>query len=65
MITSYVVTLLIIGQVFASDGRDKFAKLSAHAKGFLTRLLMKTDKVQGLVKTVKVRNFLETFSVKL
>ena len=38
-----------------SDGRDKFAKLSAHAKGFLTRVLMKTDKVQGLVKTIKVR----------
>lgn len=50
-------------KVFASDGRDKFAKLSAHAKGFLTRLLMKTDKVQGLVKTVKdTRDVLEDMS---
>ncbi|XP_068671899.1 uncharacterized protein [Montipora foliosa] len=50
-------------KVFASDGRDKFAKLSALAKGFLTRLLMKTDKVQGLVKTVKdTRDVLEDMS---
>ena len=41
-------------QMFESNGRDKFAKLSAHAKGFLTRRLMKTDKVLGLVKTIKV-----------
>ncbi|KAJ7378290.1 Myosin [Desmophyllum pertusum] len=35
------------------DDKDKFAKVSAHAKGFLTRLLMKTDKVQGLMQTIK------------
>lgn len=45
---------------FVYNGRDKFAKLSAHAKGFLTRLLMTTDKVQGLIKTVKdTRDVLE------
>ncbi|XP_048576302.1 uncharacterized protein LOC116616954 isoform X2 [Nematostella vectensis] len=31
----------------------KFAVLSAHAKGFLTRRLLQADKVQALVKTVK------------
>lgn len=42
------------------NGRDKFAKLSAYAKGFLTRLLMTTDKVQSLIKTVKdTRDVLE------
>ncbi|KAL9956493.1 hypothetical protein ACROYT_G037975 [Oculina patagonica] len=40
-------------KLFESNGWDKFAKLSAHAKGFLTRCLMKTVKVQGLVKTIK------------
>ena len=50
-------------QVFPSNGRDRFARLSAHAKGFLTRLLMKTDKIQGLVKNIKVRT-LANFTVE-
>lgn len=57
MITNHLLLHSCFVQVFPSNGRDKFAKLSAHAKGFLTRLLMKTDKIQGLVKNIKVRNF--------
>lgn len=50
-------------KVFPSNGRDKFARLSAHAKGFLTRLLIKTDKIQGLVKNIKdTRDVLEDLS---
>lgn len=48
------VLFQILLQFFESNGRDKFAKLSAHAKGFLTRCLMKTAKVQGLIQTIKV-----------
>lgn len=49
------VLFQILLQFFESNGRDKFAKLSANAKGFLTRCLMKTAKVQGLIQTIKVR----------
>ena len=48
------VLFQILLQFFESNGRDKFAKLSAYAKGFLTRCLMKTAKVQGLIQTIKV-----------
>ena len=33
----------------------RFEKVSAVAKGFLTRCLVQSDKVQELVKTIKVR----------
>lgn len=48
------VLFQILLQFFESNGRDKFAKLSAYAKGFLTRCLMKTAKVQGFIQTIKV-----------
>ena len=48
------VLFQILWQFFESNGRDKFAKLSAYAKGFLTRCLMKTAKVQGFIQTIKV-----------
>ena len=35
--------------------RVKLDKLTATAKGFLTRRLLQSDKVQELVKTIKVR----------
>ena len=50
------VLFQILWQFFESNGRDKFAKLSAYAKGFLTRCLMKTAKVQGFIQTIKVLN---------
>ena len=34
--------------------KDKFSVISASAKGFLTRRLLKAEKVQALLKTVKV-----------
>ena len=39
---------------FSSQGREKFAKVSAYAKGVLTRLLLRTEKVHALIQTVKV-----------
>ncbi|KAK3728526.1 hypothetical protein QZH41_011604 [Actinostola sp. cb2023] len=36
-----------------SSGRDKFSILSAYAKGFMTRHLLQTEKVQALIKTIK------------
>ena len=68
MITNHLLLHSYFVQVFPSNGRDKFARLSAHAKGFLTRLLIKTDKIQGLVKNIKVRtlaNFRKSFFLVL
>ena len=42
------------------QGNKKFDIVSAFAKGFLTRILLKADKVQVLMKTVKV-SFLRDF----
>ncbi|XP_046855180.1 uncharacterized protein LOC124448228 [Xenia sp. Carnegie-2017] len=45
--------------------RERFCIVSAHAKGFLTRLLFKTGKVQDLVTTIKdARNVLADLSVE-
>ncbi|XP_031558650.1 zinc finger CCCH domain-containing protein 13-like [Actinia tenebrosa] len=35
------------------DGRDKFSILTAYSKGFLTRCLLKAEKVQAIIKTIK------------
>ncbi|GFR92743.1 centriolar coiled-coil protein of 110 kDa [Elysia marginata] len=40
-------------EVHTPEMQAKFAKVSAVAKGFLTRCLLQSDKVQELVKTIK------------
>ncbi|XP_017510225.1 centriolar coiled-coil protein of 110 kDa isoform X3 [Manis javanica] len=42
-------------QVFSSEVQAKFNKITAVAKGFLTRRLMQTDKLKQLRQTVKLR----------
>ena len=43
-------------QVFDPAMQQKFARVSAAVKGYLTRRLLKTQKVREILKTINVNN---------
>ena len=43
-----------LNQIFEPVMQQKFARVSAAVKGYLTRRLLKTQKVQEILKTIKV-----------
>lgn len=45
-------------KVYSSEMKRKLDKISALAKGFLTRRLLQTEKLKHLRQTVKVRGHL-------
>lgn len=47
------VKVVVPPKAYSPEMQAKFEKLSAVAKGFLTRCLLQSDKVQELIKTIK------------
>ena len=51
--------------VFSPEVQAKFNKVTAVAKGFLTRRLMQTDKLKQLRQTVKVRGLCTLYCISI
>lgn len=59
VILLHVIENLVIHrstQVFDDDLQPCFERVSAYVKGYLTRRLLKTEKVQEIVRTIQVNS---------